>query len=190
MTDIGLSLIRRCKARDGDAFSLLFERYEGYLYRLCFKYLGNKEDALDLMQETYLKVFRNIESFDEKKDFLPWLRKITVNSCLNFLRIRQRINLSLDHSNDEGREFYENIPAAENVEEKVVALTVREGIRQGLECLSPDARMILTMHYLEGASYQEMSATLNQPLGTVKNSLFRARKHLKTILLKKGLLEV
>lgn len=84
MADISINLIRRCKARDQEAFTLLFSRHEGYLYRLCYSYLRKKEDTLDIMQEIFLRIFKSIDSFDEEKDFLPWLKK-NRRSCLSEL---------------------------------------------------------------------------------------------------------
>jgi RNA polymerase sigma-70 factor (ECF subfamily) len=191
VADINLSLIRRCKRRDREAFSLLLSRYEGDLFRLCCKYLGNKEDALDAVQDIFIKVFKNIGSFDESREFLPWLKRIAVNTCLNYRRDKgKKQHLSLDYENEKGWSIVQSISAAENVEEQVAGLTAQAAIREGLALLPPGPRMVLTLHYLEGFSYQEMAEILNQPLGTVKNSLFRARGLLKSVLLRKGLLEV
>lgn len=191
MADINLGLVRRCKMRDREAFSQLLARHEKSLYHLCFKYLGNKEDALDAVQDIFVKVFKNIDTFDENREFLPWLKKIAVNTCLNYRRdLRKKQHLSLDYENDEGWSVLENISSDEDVEGQVMAYTEREGIMEGLAQLPPGPKMVLTLHYLQGASYQEMAKILDQPLGTVKNSLFRARAMLKSVLLKKGLFEI
>lgn len=191
MADISINLIRRCKAREQEAFSLLFSRHESLLYRLCYSYLRNKEDALDVMQEIYFKVFKNIDSFDEERSFLPWLKKIAVHSCLNYQRDRgKRQHLSLDFEDETGGTFYEKVVSEENVEDEVINLSMQEAIRTGLDLLPPAPRLIFTLRYLEEMSCQEIALTLEQPLGTVKNSLFRARNLLKAILLKQGLLEV
>lgn len=191
MPDINQSLLRRCKTMDREAFNQLFSRYEGYLYRLCCKYLGNKEDALDMMQEIFLKVFHSIHQFDDNRDFLPWLKRIAVNTCLNHSRDQAKArHLSLDFTTEEGWNFYESLSADDRVEDQVIGQITGESVRECLKLLPPAARMVLVMHYMEGASCQEIAATLEQPLGTVKNNLFRARGLLKKILDRKGYLEV
>lgn len=191
MSDINQNLLRRCKTMDSEAFNQLFSRYEGYLYRLCYKYLGNKEDALDMMQEIFLKVFRSIQQFEEDRDFLPWLKRIAVNTCLNHHRDEAKArHLSLDLETEAGWSFYESLPADEQVEEQVIGQITAESLREGINLLPPAARMVLVMHYMDGASCQEIAAAMDQPLGTVKNNLFRARAMLKKILDKKGYLEV
>ncbi len=191
MADISISLIRRCKAGDEEAFTLLLSKYEGYLYRLCFSYLRNKEDALDVMQEVYIKIFRNIASFDERCQFLPWAKKIAVNSCLNFRRDSSKEHhLSLNYEMDTNWSLQEALVSDGSVEEDVISHTTRENLRRCLDSLPPSYRMVLVLRYLEGMSYQEIAGVLGQPLGTVKNSIFRARNVLKDMMLKKGLLEV
>ncbi len=76
--DIGVSLIRRCKQRDEDALNQLFSRYEGYLYKICYSFTHNQEDALDVMQEVYVKIFRSIDSFNEELPLLPWMKNIVI----------------------------------------------------------------------------------------------------------------
>lgn len=191
MADISIHLIRRCKAREQEAFTLLFSRHDSYLYRLCYGYLRNKEDALDVMQEIYFKVFKHINSFDEEKNFLPWLKKIAVHACLNYKRdMGKRQHLSLDYEAEISGSFYERFVSEEDVEEEVMGLNMKEAIRSGLDLLPPAPRLILTLRYLEEMSCHEIAVLLEQPVGTVKSSLFRARNLLKAILLKQGLLEV
>lgn len=191
VADINQNLIRRSKERDQEAFSLLLSRHEGYLFRLCYGYLRNKEDALDVIQEVFIKVFRNIGQFDESKDFLPWLKRIAVNTCLNYKRDQgKRTHLSLDYNGEEAWSFIEGVAAGEDVENTVMTLTVREGIHKCLDLLPPAPRIVLTLRYLEDLSCQEIAVLLEQPVGTVKNSLFRARNLLKIVLQQQGLMEV
>lgn len=190
MADINKKIVRCCKNGEQEAFRMLYSRYEGYLYRLCFSYLRSKEDTMDVMQEIFIKIYKNIDTFDENRELLPWLKKIAINTCLNQLRAQdKRKYLSLDYE-ENGYSFSEYFASDDNVEGKVVRSTIREAVRECLEFLPPYPRLILTLRYLEDLSYQEIAQYLNQPLGTVKNSLFRARSHLKIILVKKGLLEV
>lgn len=191
VADISRNIIKKCKEGDFEAYSQLYARYERYLYSLCYSYLYHNEDVFDVIQEIYIKIFRNIDKYDEKKEFTPWLRQIAVNTCLNYKRdTSKKKNLSLDYEEDAGRSYYENTASDINVEEQIVNITTREAIRACLQNLPPRQKMIITLHYFEGLSYHEMAKILDQPLGTVKNSLFRARKLLKDVMQEKGLLEV
>lgn len=191
MTDVNINLIRRCRAGDREAFAQLLSRHQGYLYRLCYGYLGRQEDALDVMQEVYIKVFRYLESFDEEREFRPWLKRIAINSCLNYRRQRNKEQpLSLERENEEGWSLLENLPAGDDVEEQVIGHTIQEDVRKCLELLPAGARMVITLHYFEDMPCREIAVLLDQPLGTVKNSLFRARKLIKDLLAKEQLLEV
>lgn len=193
MIDISINIIRKCKARDKDAFNLLFSRYEGYLYRLCYHYLQNKEDALDVMQEIFIKVFRSIDTFDESRDFPPWLKKIAVNTCLNYLRDKDRkFHLSLDYEKEDQWAFSQTRTGTgnEDIAEQVIKHTTGDAIRKCMDQLPPGPRMVLTLRYVQEMSCQEIAEILDKPVGTVKNSLFRARSHLKTVLEQYGLMEV
>jgi len=188
--DININLIRRCKNKEEEAFHLLLARYEGYLYRLCYSYLRSKEDALDMVQEIFIKVYQNIAAFDESREFMPWLKKIAVNSCLNYLRGKKRkAHLSLDYGTEEEGNFLEQIPSAEDVEGLVLNHNLQESIRQCVQLLPAGPRMVLTLHYFSGLSCQDIAGLLEQPLGTVKSSLFRARALLKKVMSENGLLE-
>jgi len=95
--DIWVSLIRRCKNNDKEAFNYLLSQYEGYLYKICYYYTQNQEIALDIMQEVFIKIYKSIKDFDENRPLLPWLKRITINTCINYQRDYKKYNqLSLD----------------------------------------------------------------------------------------------
>jgi RNA polymerase sigma-70 factor, ECF subfamily len=190
--DIAVSLIRRCKDKDGEAFNLLLKKHEGYLYQLCYRFTFDREEALDIMQEIYIKIFHSIGSFDEKRPFLPWLKRIAVNTCLNYKRDHLKgQTLSLEGSGqEEGMGLLEVLAAGDDPEETAILHNTQEILMASLKKLPEQYRMALTLRYLEEMSYEEIAATLDQPLGTVKNRIFRARHLLKTILQSRGILEV
>ena len=111
--------------------------------------------------------------------------------CLNYKRdMGKRRHLSLDCEAENWGSFYQGLTAVADVEEAVVRLTVKEAIRAAMDRLPPAPRLILVLRYQEGMSCREIAAILDQPLGTVKSNLFRARNLLKAILGQQGLLEV
>lgn len=172
-------VIARCKKHEKAAFVELFKTYERYLYKLCFSYVQNEPDALDLTQEVYIKVFRNISSYDEKLPFHPWFRAVAVNTCLNFKRTCRYDSVSLNDSEEDGKALEEVIAAQKDVESEIMDRELGRLIRENLSCLKPKHRMVLVLRYYEGLSYEEIAALLNEPLGTVKTNIHRARNLLK-----------
>ncbi|MEA1962073.1 MAG: sigma-70 family RNA polymerase sigma factor [Bacillota bacterium] len=189
--DIQLNLIRQCKKNDRNAFSLLLGQYESDVYRICYGYTRHHEDALDIAQEVFVKVFRAIETFDESRPFYPWLKKIAVNTCLNYQRAKQMgPMISLDYNYENGLALIDELPSADNPEELVLSRSMEETIAACMISLPESYRMALMLRYQEDMTYDEMASLMDQPLGTVKSNVYRARNMLKGILKKNGLLEV
>lgn len=190
--EITTSLIRRCKNNEREAFDILLKRFEKQLYSLCYNYTRNKEETLDILQETYLKVFRSMKHFDETRPLFPWLKKIAVNTALNHKRDGKKHRcLSLDESDPEGEySLLDTLHSSENVEENVLALDTEKLLLELIGQLTPTYRMALTLRYREIMSYEEIAATMNMPVGTIKNGVFRARGALRRQLEEHGVLEV
>lgn len=173
------SIIIRCKKHDKAAFVELFKMYERYLYKLCYSYVQNEQDALDIAQEVYIKVFNNISRFDVKMPFHPWFRTVAVNTCLNFKRTYRYDLVSLSAKDEDDKALEEVVAARNDVEDEVLDKELGRLIRENLKCLKPKHRMVLVLRYYEGLSYEEISAVLKEPLGTVKTDIYRARNILK-----------
>ncbi len=190
--EIFSSLIRRCKNNEREAFDALLKRYEKQLYGICYSFTLNKEEALDTLQEVYLKVFRSIKNFEETRPFYPWLKKIAVNTALNHRRDGRKYRcFSLDESGpDGGGILLETVCSGDNVEEEVLARETEALLIKFIGELPETHRMALTLRYREKMSYEEIAAAMNLPLGTVKNGVFRARGALKKQLERCGILEV
>jgi RNA polymerase sigma-70 factor (ECF subfamily) len=189
--DISVSLIRRCKKQDREAFDILFERCEQPLYRLCYGYARDRDTALDLMQEVYLKVFRSIQTFDENYIFLPWLKKIAVNTCINYHRDHdQQKELSIENWSADRLNLLESLPSPVSLEDDIITKSITQTIIDSIGELPDIYRLVLTLRYIEDLSYRNIADTLDLPLGTVKSHIFRGRDILKNKLQKAGLLEV
>jgi RNA polymerase sigma-70 factor (ECF subfamily) len=180
--DATAALIRRCKNNDENAYNQLLSLYEGYLYRLCFNYTRNKEEALDMIQEVYIKVFRSLHYFDETRPFLPWLKKIAINTLINNSR-KNRI----DETPLQSESFLQDNT---NTEDLVVSNDTRNIINNLIAELPESYRLALTLRYYENLNYEEIASELEQPLGTVKNSVHRARNILRKKMQACELLEV
>ncbi len=189
--DISINLIRRCKKMERDAFDILLSSYEGQLYRLCFSYARNHDKSMDIMQEVFIKVFRSIATFDESRPFWPWLKRITINTCLNYERDQQKhVYTTLDSLDLDKPDLINIIDSHHDIEKDLVVKDMKRIIEEAIEELPDAYRMVLTLKYVEDMSYQEMAYNLNQPVGTVKSNLCRARNMLRRKLESSGLLEV
>ncbi len=176
---IDKQLIVRCKKNEKAAYVELFKHYERYLYKLCYSYVQNEQDALDLSQEIYIKVFRSIQRFDEKMPFHPWLRTIAVNTCLNFKRSNRINAVSLNSRDEDDRSLEDMVASTMDVESEIENNDLGLLIRHKLDTLSPKHRMVIILRYYEGLSYDEIATVLKEPLGTVKTDIYRARNALK-----------
>ncbi len=183
-----LALISRAAGGDEAAFSALMEQYERLVFNLAFQYTQNREDAADVSQETFLKVWRTLSSFRGESSFSTWLFRITQNSALDLLRKRTgSATLSLtvdgDDSDDEGRERDLADPAVEHDPAAAIEQAERSGaVRAAIAALRADHREILVLRDMHGFSYGEIADMLGLELGTVKSRINRARIQVKEFL--------
>ena len=174
------NLIIRCREGDEEAWRLLLARYEAYIYSLCFRIGGSREEALDLTQEALLKVLTGLNKFQPGRPFKPWLRRVTINACLNRLRRRTPETVSLEQPVAEDIVLGDTLAGGAN--EPMAAAEwrdARDTIRQELNRLPLQQRLVLVMRHQEGLSYDEIAAATGLPAGTVKTHLYRARQQLR-----------
>lgn len=186
--DIDKNLIVKCKKYDKHSFMELFQLYEKYLYCLCYSYTQNQQDALDLVQEIYIKVFNNIKSFDDSLPFHPWIRKISVNTCLNFRRTIKYNLVSLNQNINEDITLEDILGSEDDVEYEIINLEIKDIIKSNLKEMPEKYRIVITLRYYENLGYKEIAKLLDKPLGTVKTELYRAKAILKNKL--KDIMEV
>ena len=178
--EVDKKLIIKCKKYDKLSFKELFQMYEKYLYCLCYNYTQNQQDALDLVQEIYIKVFNNINKFDDSMPFHPWIRRISVNTCLNFRRTIKNNIISLNQSINEEEGTLEDVLLADDqVEDEILNLEIKDIIKTNLKEIPEKYRIVIVLRYYENLDYNEIAQLLNKPLGTVKTELYRAKAILK-----------
>jgi RNA polymerase sigma-70 factor, ECF subfamily len=191
-----VNLIKRCKKNDEDAYNQLLSQYEGYLYRTCYNFTRDREEALDMMQEVYIKIFKGLKHYDETRPLLPWLKTVTINTMINYSNKKRLPETSLNATWQQNAEdtFYlppeEYLAAKDNTEELAVFSDTSSTIDRLIAQLPEAYRMALTLRYHEEMSYEQIAKTLELPLGTVKNSVFRARNMLREKMQACELLEV
>lgn len=185
--------IKFCKENRREGFELLFKRFENYIYKICKNFTYSNEDALDIMQEVFLKIYKSFESFDAQKSLSPWVKRITVNTCINYKRdnIKSYSDVSINASMDDENNTFENIISDDsNTEDMAIYTDTKKLLENLIRNLPEEVRMAVILKHIEGLSYEKIAKIMNCPEGTVKTYVFRGRKLLKKGLLKKGAWEV
>lgn len=175
-------IVRRVLSGREDLFETLVRRYQGRVLGHVARMVGNRDDALDLTQEIFIKVFQALDRYNAQYKFSTWLFRIAGNAAIDHLRKRRPRTIPLETSDPEGR------PAMSSLEYKSQDLdpygelrNVQRGeaISRAIEALPPEFRELITLRHFAGLSYEEIAEVKQMPLGTVKNKLFRARAVLK-----------
>jgi RNA polymerase sigma-70 factor (ECF subfamily) len=170
---------------DQSAFAELMERYRESIYFLFLKMVNNKDDAEDLMIESFGKAFKSLHNYQPTFAFSTWLFRIATNNGIDFIRKKKLHTLSIDKSfeSEEGDEMSIDIRSgAPDPEEEMITEQKKEVLKRFVDKLKPRYRRLIELRYYEAMSYEEISETLEIPIGTVKAQLFRAKDLLYNIL--------
>jgi RNA polymerase sigma factor (sigma-70 family) len=179
-----LKLIRRCKRGEEAAFQAVLDRYRTPIYNLCWRMTRHDEDARDLAQEIFIKVFRLLDRFDEQYAFHSWLFRIASNHCIDHLR-RQRLRfLSLERDGGSPEEDDPMQIAAEGPQpdQLMQDRQAMEKLEEIIAELPPHYRTITLLRHDQQLSYEEIAESLQLPLGTVKARIHRARGMIQQML--------
>ena len=170
------------------AYRELIRRYERPVFSLVFRMVRDRATAEDLAQETFIKVLNNIEKYVPEFKFSSWLFKIANNLAIDHLRRRHIQTVSMDGAPDattasqiEATSF-ELASHGESALEELEAKELGTAIEQAISALRPEYRSCIMLRHVEGRSYEEIAATLDLPLGTVKTYIHRARHELRKAL--------
>lgn len=180
--------LKKAAAGDAAAFEQLVIKYQSSIFNLCLRITGNAEDAADMTQESFLKAWRNLESFHFESAFSTWLYRLASNTCLDFLRsVKRRKQVSLTVEDDDGETQLLDVPdPAPTPEAALLSQEEHELLAAAMQRLDPEQRRILTLRVVNGLSYTEIAAVLEVKEGTVKSRLARARENLRKKLLQSG----
>jgi RNA polymerase sigma-70 factor (ECF subfamily) len=177
-------LIKRVKKGDPLAFAEIVEAYKDKLYNVAFRMLGNRQEAEDVVQEAFLRVYSNIRQYDANYKFSTWMYRITTNLCIDRLR-KKKINDSLDeeYSEQDGNSLYNRLRSQElTPEEAMLRHETQAEVQHAIEQLPPAYRAAILLKYLHDLSLQEISDILQIPVPTVKTRLHRGREALRAVL--------
>jgi RNA polymerase sigma-70 factor, ECF subfamily len=187
-TEVGsreAALIQRCTAGDEDACSELVAEHQRMVYQLSLNLLSDHNEALDLSQEVFLRVFRTLHSFRGQSALRTWIYRIVVNQARNRQRWWRRRHRSQQVSLDEHIRAHGELPAPAHAGSPDRALgqkQLAERIQISLEHLPFDQRTALVLREIDGLSYEEIGFSLGVAVGTVKSRLARAREALRAQL--------
>jgi len=174
-------LVARTLAGDRSAFRTLVERHYTAVYRLCRSILRHPEDAEDATQEVFVRVYEALGQFAGRGAFGAWLRRLTVNHCLNRTQSAQNRASSRAYSLDL---LAETLPASQECdpEERLLRTEERAQIKKELDELPPSQRAALGLRLLEGLSYEEIAELMGVPVNSVRSWLHRGRARLREAL--------
>jgi RNA polymerase sigma-70 factor (ECF subfamily) len=165
-------VLTQCKTGDALAWEALVRQYQARIYGIAYHYVCNAEDARDLAQEVFIRLYQNLEACADAEMFLPWIIRITRNACIDHLRRRKTRPRGRDVALDEVR----NLPYPGNTpEQQWTANSRKRLIYRALNELTDLNREIILLKEIQGMQLDEIASLLNVPLGTVKSRSNRAR---------------
>ena len=166
-------LVAQARVGDAHSFECLYRKYQNPVYRTALRMTRDAGLAEEVQQDCFMRAYDYLDRLNPDPSIGPWLRRVTVNLCLNHLRRRNRVVIPLD------RLAYGNYDIWSLSSEEVHARReLGEVLREGLENLSSTHRWVLVLHYLQGFALEEISEMLGCPVGTVKSRLYYARRRL------------
>ena len=171
-------IIKKCQSGDAHAFEQLFYRYQEKVYNVAYRMMGNQQDAEDMTQEVFFRVYQKLSSFKFSSAFSTWLYRITANLCLDEINRRKKQPAEESFSQDDLDSFCSDL----NPEDKVIANEEQALLWEAINSLKPEYRIIIILRDLEGLSYKELKQALKCSMGRVKSRLHDARRKLKSIL--------
>ena len=182
-------LVRRCIAGDAAAWEEIVQRYHRRIYNICYRFSGSADDAQDLTQEVFIKMYRTLNSFDGTKGaFMTWVTTVTRNLLVDHFRKGKQDRLT-DSIDTVSSEHEDAMPLSDQIEDlgprpdaRVQSLEARDTVHLALQKLSPELREAVILRDLQDMDYREIANALKVPEGTVKSRINRGRVELARLL--------
>ncbi len=176
-------LVERTLASHTEAFAELYERHRERVYRMAYRFAGNKADALDLCQEVFVKAYESLATFRGRARFSTWLTRIAANTCVDHIR-QARIRHTGELEEESVKADF-RVPGHREAAEPTQGLEREElgaALNAALARLSPEHRQVFLLHASESLTYEEIASVVGCPIGTVMSRLHYARKRLQGLL--------
>lgn len=169
-------VIQLCLDGDAVAFEILVERYKKLIYTTAYRMMGNKEEAEDVSQEAFIRIYGSLGRYNPEFKFSTWAMKITTNLCLDQLRKRKNVALPMD-------ELPEITDDDKTPEESFISNETGREVQAAIDKLPVKYKEFLILFHVQNLSYQEIMDITGESLTIVKNRLYRARQMLKEIIM-------
>ena len=186
---VAVLLVRRCISGDAAAWEEIVQRYNRRIYNICYRFAGSADDAQDLTQEVFVKMYRTLNSYDvDRGAFMTWVTTVTRNLLVDHFRKtkQDRLTDSLDTTSSDhedamplGEQIPDRGPAPDS---NVRSREARDVVHQALQKLSPELREAVILRDLQDMDYKEIATVLKVPEGTVKSRINRGRAELARLL--------
>lgn len=170
MYTIEPEVLNQVHSGNQEAFTHLVEAYQRPVYNLCYRMLGDAEEAEDASQETFLRVYKNIKHYDHKRPFTTWLLSIAAHYCIDLLRKRRMVVISMD-----GHPYLDPPDGLPGPEASFFVKENQRRVQASLKSLNPHDRAAVIMYYWYDFSYEEIAQSLSLTISAVKSRLHRAR---------------
>ncbi len=173
-----LALVERVQRGDRSAFDVLVLRYQQKVLKLIMRYVRDVMEAEDIAQEAFIKAYRALPSFRGDSAFYTWLYRIAINTAKNSLVSTKRrlIDYDLDLQDPEQYALQARLTDGETPEHLVLTEEIRETVNGAMAELPEDLRTAIVLREIDGLSYEEIAASMDCPVGTVRSRIFRARE--------------
>ena len=175
--------VERARSGDSDAFRLLVEQHSRAIFRLAFRMTGNEEDAEDVVQETFLRAYRQLDKYEAQSSFSTWLYRIASNYSLDLIRSRKRHEEKRERGSVEDRDILQSIAVDSPGPDRLLyGSQVKDRVNAALNELSAQERTAFVLRHFEGQSIQEIGEALGTGTNATKHSIFRAVQKLRKSL--------
>ncbi len=175
--------VERARSGDSDAFRLLVEQHSRAIFRLAFRMTGNEEDAEDVVQETFLRAYRQLDKYEARSSFSTWLYRIASNYSLDLIRSRKRHEEKRERGSVEDRDILQSIAVDSPGPDRLLyGSQVKDRVNAALNELSAQERTAFVLRHFEGQSIQEIGEALGTGTNATKHSIFRAVQKLRKSL--------
>jgi RNA polymerase sigma-70 factor (ECF subfamily) len=179
MSDV--ATVTRARAGDSDAFRLLVEQHSRLVFRVAYRMTGNEHDADDVVQETFLRAYKQLGRFEERANFGTWLHRIAVNCALDLLRSRGRLDRHYGGDPEEA-EMMGAISSDPQQDRLLLSAELRDHVTAAMEKLSGNERTAFVLRHFEGMPVEEIGKTLGIQVNAAKHTIFRAVRKLRESL--------
>jgi RNA polymerase sigma-70 factor (ECF subfamily) len=177
------AVVEQARSGDADAFRVLVERHSRALFRLAFRMTGNESDAEDVVQEAFLRAYRQLHKFDERASFGTWLYRIASNCALDLVRSRNRRGVQEPILESDAPDPLLSLASGAPTPDRLaLSGEVRERVAEAMKDLSAAERIAFVLRHYEGMGIEEVSGVLGCQPGAAKHSIFRAVQKLRRAL--------